>query len=305
MDNHDNRTGWIRVKCLVAVVVGTVGLGAIFYSSGISTETSKKKPLPPADSQTQKPVRAMHLALGPMVFFARELDFAVKNAKGESLDDSRIAARIESQLQGLRELYRREIAKNPKLVGSVISQFSVDPAGQVQQVKEIRSRLDNAEFRQTVAAEIGKWTFTELVAQPLTVQLPLLFVEEGMDITTLLRWESSVAGAQEKVAASAAAKPETTKRAKAAAAAKPAAAREKSASPTIKTAVEEVETKYAALLRKEPNFAAPVLTTFTTGTKVTVLNRSSDWLEVRSQHNGPSGYIRKEFVTPIDVVVKR
>ena len=66
-----------------------------------------------------------------------------------------------------------------------------------------------------------------------------------------------------------------------------------------------MQIKYATLLRKEPNFNAPVLTTFTIGTKVTVVNRSSDWLEVRSHHNGPSGYIRKEFVVPLDVVVNR
>ena len=86
---------------------------------------------------------------------------------------------------------------------------------------------------------------------------------------------------------------------------KPARAPEKAAPATVKTEGEEVQIKYATLLRKEPNFSAPVLTTFTIGTKVTVVNRSSDWLEVRSHHNGPSGYIRKEFVVPVDVVVNR
>ena len=66
-----------------------------------------------------------------------------------------------------------------------------------------------------------------------------------------------------------------------------------------------MQIKYATLLRKEPNFNAPIVTTFTIGTKVTVVNRSSDWLEVRSHHNGTSGYIRKEFVVPADLVVIR
>ncbi len=192
----------------------------------------------------------------------------------------------------------------------MILQFSVTPAGQVSQVKEINSRLNDAEFKQTVAAETGKWTFAELVAEPVTVQIPLLFVEEGMDITTLVRWESVLAGAPVKVVA--AAKPETAQQAKAAspapppaAAAKPAASPQKAAPATVKTEGEEMQIKYATLLRKEPNFNAPVLTTFTIGTKVMVVNRSSDWLEVRSHPNGPSGYIRKEFVVPVDVVVNR
>ena len=91
MDDNGRRTGWFGVKAVAVVVVGALGLGAMFYGSSIGTETSKKSSLPATESQSQKPVRAMNLALGPMVFLARELDFTVKNAKGEKLDDSRIA----------------------------------------------------------------------------------------------------------------------------------------------------------------------------------------------------------------------
>ena len=309
MSDNGIRAGWFGIKGLVVVVVGALGLGALFYGSGIGTETSKNTSLPATASQAAKPVRAMNLALGPMVFLARELDFAVKNAKGEKVEDSRVAARVETQLLGLRDLYRREVAKNPKLIGSMILQFNVNPAGQVSQVKEINARLSDPEFKQTVAAETGKWTFAELVAEPVTVQLPLLFVEEGMDITTLVRWESRLAGAPVNVVA--AGKSEPVQQTKAAApapqpiAAKPAATPEKAAPAAVKSEGEEVQIKYATLLRKEPNFSAPVLITFTIGTKVTVINRSSDWLEVRSHHNGQIGYIRKEFVVPVEVVVNR
>ncbi len=312
MDDNGSRAGWFGVKAVAAVVVGALGMGAIFYSSSVGTETSKKSPLPPADSQTIKPVRAMNIALGPMVFLARELNFTVTNTKGDKLDDSRIAARVESQLQGIRNLYRGEIAKNPKLVGSLNLQFNVTPAGQVSQVKEINSRLNDAEFKQTVAAEVGKWSFAELGSGPLTVQIPLLFVQEGMDITTLMHWESSLAGAPENLVAAPAAKPERAQQTKAAetaippsAVAKTAPAPEKTAPAKVKTEGEEVQIKFVTPLRKEPNFSSSVLTTFTIGTKVTVVNRSGDWLEVRSHHTGPSGYIRKEFATPVDVIVQR
>lgn len=310
MEENGSRAGWFGIKGLVLVVIGALGMAAMFYSSSIGTETSKKLPLPPTGAQTQKPVRAMNIALGPMVFLARELDFAVKNAKGEKLDDSRIAARVETQLQGLRELYRREIAKNPKLAGSLILQFSVNAAGQVNQVKEIASRLSDSEFRLAVITESGKWTLAELVTEPLTVQVPLLFVHEGMDITTLVRWERSLATADEKLVNVPAAKPEAAPQAKAAVAATPPAAPakrapEKAAPAKVKTEGEEVQIKFVTPLRKEPNFSSSVLTTLTIGTKVTVVNRSGDWLEVRSHHNGPSGYIRKEFATPVDIVARR
>jgi hypothetical protein len=315
MDENGRKAGWFRLKALVVVLVGAFGLGALFYGSGIGTESPKKSSLPPIDGQIRKPVLAMNLALGPMVFLARELDFTVRNIKGEKLDDSRIAARLEIQLQGLRELYRSEIAKNPKLAGSIILQFTINAAGQVSQVKEITARLNDAEFRQSVAAEAENWNFAELVTAPVTVQIPLLFVQEGMDITTLVRWESSVAGGTEKRVSVSTAKTEPAKPANPvipaipvpsrAAAVKSGPAPERPSSTTGTPEGEEVQIRYATLLRKEPNFNAPILTTFTIGTKVVVVNRGSDWLEVRSHHNGPSGYIRKEFVVPADVVVFR
>jgi hypothetical protein len=39
----------------------------------------------------------------------------------------------------------------------------------------------------------------------------------------------------------------------------------------------------------------------TIGTKVTVLGKQGDWLEVRTTASGPTGFIRKEFVAPAEV----
>ncbi len=311
MDHNGGKAGRFGLKGLIVVVVWTIGLGVMLYYSGIGTQSSNK-PAPPPDKFSQKPVHTMNMALGDMVFLAQDLGFSVKTAKGESMQDARIAARIENQLQAVRDLFRQEIARNDKLVGSLILQFSVTPTGEVSQVKEVSSRINDAEFKKTVLAETGKWTFTELLSETVTVQCPLLFVQEGMDITTLVRWESFLNSAIEKVVATPVAKPETAQPAKTpaavarpAAVTKPAPVTEKPAPPAVKAAGAELRIKYATLLRKEPNFSAPVLTTFTIGTKVTVISRSRDWLEVRPHHNGPSGYIRREFAVPVDVAVNR
>ena len=311
MNHNGGKAGRFGLKGLIVVVVWTIGLGVMLYYSGIGTQSSKK-PAPPPDKFSQKPVHTMNMALGDMVFLAQDLGFSVKTAKGESMQDARIAARIENQLQAVRDLFRQEIARNDKLVGSLILQFSVTPAGEVSQVKEVSSRINDAEFKKTVLAATGKWTFTELLSETVTVQCPLLFVQEGMDITTLVRWEGFLNSAIEKVVATPVAKPETVQPAKTpvsvarpAAVSKPAPVTEKPAPAAVKAAGEELRIKYATLLRKEPNFSAPVLTTFTIGTKVTVVSRSRDWLEVRPHHNGPSGYIRREFAVPADGAVNR
>ena len=59
--------------------------------------------------------------------------------------------------------------------------------------------------------------------------------------------------------------------------------------------------KYATLLRREPNFTAAALTSYTIGTKVLVQKKLGDWLEVRSADSSQTGYIRKEFVIPLEV----
>ncbi len=154
--------GWFGLKGLIVVVVWTIGLGAMLYHSGIGRESSKK-PAPPPDKHAQKPVHTMNMALGPWCF-----------SPGNSVSPSRpprethfktLVSRLGSRInyKGVRDLFRQEIAHNGKLVGSLILQFSVNPAGEVSQVKEVSSRINDAEFKKTVLAEIGKWTFAELL----------------------------------------------------------------------------------------------------------------------------------------------
>jgi hypothetical protein len=69
----------------------------------------------------------------------------------------------------------------------------------------------------------------------------------------------------------------------------------------VKPAQSLYQIKYATSLRSEPNFSAASVTRFTIGTKVTLVNHRGDWLEVRSADSGVSGYVRKEFVTPVEM----
>ncbi|MGH7854117.1 MAG: AgmX/PglI C-terminal domain-containing protein [Candidatus Binatia bacterium] len=303
----NNNQDWpVGLKGIVGIASCAIGLGVVYFGYGIGTESPKKdaaaEARPSAQNQSKKPVRAMNLALGNMVFFAQDLGFTVRSAKEGLVDSSKIAARIENQLNGIRQLYRDEVAKTPALAGGLVLQFNIAPSGEVSQVRELSSRLSDGEFRKAVAAEASKWSFAEIVTETLQVTCPLLFVHEGMDITTLVQWEKTSAESSEKPSVARAAgnvapsQPVKTAQAAAPGTAGPAAQR-----AAAKTDVKEFRIKYAASLRKDPNFSAPTLITFTIGTKVTVLGRQGDWLEVRSRPNGPTGFIRKEFVTPIEV----
>jgi hypothetical protein len=318
MKNSTIRLGPLGLKGLVGVVSCAIGLVVVYFGFGVGTESPKKEASasvsPAALDQRQKPIRAMNIALGNMVFLAQDLGFSVRNAKDSVSDASKISARIESQLQGIRELYRQEVANNPTLAGGMTLQFNVAPSGEVSQVRELSSRLDDSDFKRAILAEVSRWSFTDIVDDDLTVACPLLFVHEGMDITTLVRWEKFLGNFGDKAAmVRPAANPAPTQQAKATESPAAAAGATKTASvtpekrgPTAGAAKEpkEFQIKYPTALRKYPNFSSDSLITFTTGTKVSVLSKQGDWLEVRSTSNGPTGFIRKEFVVPVDVARK-
>ena len=54
------------------------------------------------------------------------------------------------------------------------------------------SFITDVNFRKAVVTEVGKWYFADVVSEPLIVACPLLFVHEGMDITTLVQWEKAL-----------------------------------------------------------------------------------------------------------------
>ena len=298
------------MKGVVGILGCIVGLTVIYFGFGIGTESPKKEavagPSRPAMADASKPVRAMNLALGNMVFFAQDLGFTVRNSKDEAVNPAKIVARIEGHLQGMRELFRSEIAKNPSLAGTVTVQFNIAPSGDVSQVREVSSRVNDNDFKKAVIAEGAKWSFPETVAEPVSVTCPLLFVHQGMDITTLVQWEKFVGQIGEKsaparVAANNASSSARNAATSVAAKATPAAAK---VDGVVKAEPKVFQIKYATSLRKEPNFSSASLITFTIGTRVTVLGKQGDWLQVRSTDNGPTGFIRKEFVIPVDVAHK-
>ena len=301
-----NRDWPVGFKGVVGIAACALGLGVVYFGYGIGTESPKKDAaaeVRPAGPQTRKkPVRSMNLALDNMVFFAKDLGFVVKSANEGTLDQGRIAARIENQLNGIRQLYRQEVVKTPALAGTLVLQFNISPSGEVHQLREVSSRLGDGDFIKAVVAEASQWSFREIVTENLQVTCPLLFVHEGMDITTIVQWEKALAALSENhSAAQTAGNAAPSQPAKMAQGAAPAKAAIVAQRTPAKTDAKGFQIKYATALRKEPNFSSTSLVTFTIGTKVDVLSRQGDWLQVRSTPNGPTGFVRKEFVTPVEV----
>jgi hypothetical protein len=265
--------------------------------TGTTDESSTK-------TQKTKTQRAWNIALGNVVVVAQDLGLNAKTTKGEQVEEARIAVRLESQLQGLRDFYRQESEQDATLMGGMLLQLTVSPSGDVTHVKEIVSRIPDDEFKKAVLAEASKWTFPEIITDNTTIMCPILFVREGMDITTIVQWEKTLgqftapAKGNTRVTQQSQA-PEGSKRTEPVAktGASNKAKAEQSAEPKSLTRMYQV--KHPTTIRQEPNFGSESVGKFAAGTRVTIVAARGDWVEVRGGDANLSGFIRREFVAEL------
>ena len=282
---------------VLILLVSQMGSNSEDKSSGREASTEAKKRTP----------RSWNIALGNVVVVAPDLGFNAKLLKGGRVEESKIAARLESQLQGLREFYREQSESDPSLMGGMLLQLSVNSSGEVTQVKELVSRITDSEFKKAVVTEVSKWTFPEIIPETTTINCPLLFVREGMDITTVVQWEKTLGQFNEKSAvakintqaAQESQVAEAKKRTAVIAKTTPGATKVKTEQNSETKSLSRLyQIKHPTAVRMEPNFVSTSVGKFTAGTKVTIIATTGDWVEVRADDAGLAGFIRKEFVTP-------
>jgi hypothetical protein len=303
---REQTNGLKNTRTIIALAGCAFGLGLMIFGLGVGS-SSKERVTSAVKEESTKKLPAWNIALGDLVILARDMGF---DAKGVH-DQTKLAGKIESQLQTLRELYRQETSKNSALMGGVVLQLSVSPSGEVWKVREITSRISDNDFRKAVIAEASTWSFDQVVSEESTITCPLLFVREGMDITTLIRWEKNLSEAGDKslvgklnvnvesIPQIAAVKNPGVREASTREVAAPVP---RPVPPPKAQAVAEgalYQLKYSTAIRNEPNYSAAAVARFAAGTKVILLGRSGDWYEVRYA-GGPRGFLRKEFIAPVE-----
>ena len=291
---------WFGVVLSILFAVA-VSVGAVQYQRHSQLLQAKTRDIQPAAGG--KPSRAWNVALGDVVIVAKELGFKITAENDASIDRDRLLSRIETQLQPLRALYRQAVADDPSLMGITILRFDVSKDGAITDVTEIATRLTNEDFRKAVLDEAANWSLQHYIRTAATIDCPLLFVREGMDLTTLVQWEKALSTTK---AATAVAKSSTDEYAiKRSSKTKSAnrdadtheSAKGKSAAGAASSNEKSFRIKYVVPLRSEPNFSSEHVTTLTIGTRVKIIKRLGDWLEVNSSDGQFSGYLRKEFIS--------
>jgi hypothetical protein len=294
---------------VIALASFLFGLGLIVLALQIernSDDTEDAAENPVKQEQKKKAQPAWNIALGNVVVVAPDLGFAVKALKGGQVEESRIVARLESQLQGLREFYRQEGDKETNLMGGLLLQLTVTPAGEVTHVKELLSRIPDGEFKRAVLREVLNWTFPDMLADTTTINCPLLFVREGMDITTVVQWEKTVGPLGDKPLV-ARGNPQTGQQTHGSEVRRADAVIKTPGGQQLelKSLAKPYQIKHSTTIRKEANFNSPAVGKYTSGTRVTVISTRGDWLEVRADDANQSGFVRKEFVTAVELAHKK
>jgi hypothetical protein len=329
MEISDNKKRSGKRRVVIAFASCVLGAGLILLASQMGSNPDDKPGAAEenahAKAQKKKNQPTWNIALGNVVIVAPELGLSAKTLKGGRAEELKIATRLESQLQGLRDFYREESEKDPTLMGGMLLQVTVNPSGEVTHVKELVSRITDSEFKKTVLAEASKWTFPEIISDSTTITCPILFVREGMDITTITQWEKNLGQFSEKSAIAKASTPavsqkhaqegskrnepvgavsqkhnqESSKRNEPVAKTAPVAAKPKiEPNVNVKPPPRTYQVKHPTTIRQEPDFGSASVGKFAAGTRVTVIAARGDWVEVRADEAGPTGFIRREFVAP-------
>jgi len=220
------------------------------------------------------------------------------------------------QLAGLHQLYASWTSPHQEAIGSMLLKLIVDGTGKVTRIEPVRTQLSSSDFTRVVLNEIRQWNFPGGAADPVEITIPLLFVPKGMDPSTVVQWERRTRVVDEKEKAAAvvqraratptvalSAKPSFIESApllaKATEISKDVPTRAKvQTSPTPTLPV--FKTTHAVGLRGQPHFAAERVHEIDAETELSLLESKGDWLKVKVADASAVGFVRKEYVMPIN-----
>ena len=218
------------------------------------------------------------------------------------------------QLDQLHHIYAGWVATDEEAVGSMLLKLQVNGAGKVVRIEPLRSRLSSGDFAKVVFEEIRQWSFPVPAAQPIEITMPLLFVPKGLDANTVMQWERRTrdSKAEQKIAklvygspSAAASRATIAPTEPISAIARPESrhhvsnANDKKAN-SPKPTLPIVKTTQAVALRQQPRFAAERVQEIDAETELNLLERKGDWLKVRMADAGAVGFVRKEYLTPVN-----
>ena len=242
------------------------------------------------------------------------LKIQVKNAAPSAQERfENVAVR---HLARLHRTYSTWYQSDEELMGSLHLKLKIDALGNVVSLHPETSYLANASFSDAVMAEVRNWKFPKGVLDGAEITVPLLFVPKGMDPSTAVQWERNIRRTEEQekipivlpIVSNSPVSRETKHASKPVPPAADAPQREKIQASSLRRQEPQAEkedlgafkTKQSVTLREKPRFSSKSIYEVDRDTELTVLANDGDWLKVRLATANSVGFVRKEFVAPID-----
>jgi len=246
------------------------------------------------------------------VLASKELGMSVS---GKGADEpSRSLEVLEQQvlafLPQLQEVYDHGRELDPNLMGSLDVNLTIEPGGQVSDLRFPVRRVFNDRLVSAVFDQMRAWTFPP-AGEQVQLRCRLLFVPPGLDLASVMTWEKQLGShavverSEEKsVATTPAPTSVSTPAPKPAKPSAPPAASSGAARPQppepIRPAVSGwYRVTKPTLLRSAPRTSSEIITRLPPGTRVRIVGVvEGEWLEVRSVSNRPPGFLHRADASP-------
>lgn len=258
--------------------------------------------------------RALPVNTGSAVLAVDTFGLSIQ-AKKNSESTREVLEQVAVQhLARLHRTYSRWSDTNGDLMGSLLLKLTVDATGKVVSVEPLASHVTNPTFTKTVMDDVRKWKFPKGGMEAAEITVPLLFVPRGMDPETVVQWERKVRTGQEGETSSAdlhgainASVPAVVENASVV----PRSLSHEQPNPTKASTVHfskpkpeaalvAVKTNRPVAIRENPRFSAKTVHEVDEDTELNIVEDKGDWLKVKISDASFIGFVRKEFVSPIN-----
>ncbi len=299
-----------NVARIAILAVAAIGILALPLAVLLSSRARLLQKLPIFVGSHSSPMTTESVVLAVDTF---GLTIRAKNASSSTRElFEQIAV---EHLAKLHRTYSRWADGNGDLMGSLSLKLTLDATGTVVSVDPLASHVTNANFTRTVMEDVRKWKFPRGRVEAAEITVPLLFVPKGMDPETVVQWERKFRSAEEgetpaagmRIASKAAIstvgggtpmvsasvpdsdQPKTTK-----------SSTVHSPKPKTEETLTAAKTNRPVAIRENPRFSAKKVLDVDEDTELSIVENKGDWLKVKIADAGFIGFVRKEFVSPIN-----
>lgn len=301
----DNNVARIAVLSIVAIGILVLPLATLLSSRGHLLPK-----LPIFIGSRARPVNSDSAILAVDTF-----GLSIQAKKNSAATREVLEQAAVQHLARLHRTYSRWADTHGDLMGSLRLKLTVDANGKVVSVDSLASHVTDSTFTKTVLDDVQKWKFPKAGVEAAEITVPLLFVPKGMDPDTVVQWERKIRSAQEGETPAGdlrvASKAPISREGERAPTVPPSVSHviqqnavKASTIPIVKPKKEEVlisaKTNRSVAIRENPRFSAKTVHEVDEDTQLSIVENKGDWLKVKIADVGFIGFIRKEFVSPLN-----